>query len=123
MNGWLCYKKKMLPKTPKSLATRDGENLLGGSAGVDELAVVVNEALDLALALEVADGDAGERAVDLHAVNQRRLRNHLERRHLLQDAVVRRSVKNHHVLGLSSPTSSSRRREKKGVSKGSKSEG
>ena len=81
----------------------ESKQLLGGGASVDELAVVVNETLDLALALEVADGNTGERAVDLHTVNQGRLRNHLEGGHLLEDTVVGGAVKDNHVLGLQFP--------------------
>lgn len=62
--------------------------------------MVVDEALDLTLTLEVADGDTGERAVDLHTVNERRLRDHLEGGHLLEDAVVGGLVEDDHVLGL-----------------------
>lgn len=75
-------------------------HLLGRGTSVDELTVVVDDALDLALALQVADGDTGERAVDLHTVNQRRLRDHLEGGHLLEDAVVGGAVEDNHVLGL-----------------------
>lgn len=79
---------------------RESANLLGGGTGVDELAVVVDETLDLTLAFEVADGDTGKGAVDLHAVNECRLRNHLECGHFLEDSVVCRSVEHNHVLGL-----------------------
>ena len=62
--------------------------------------MVVHQSLDLSLSLKVLDGNSGKRTVDLHSVNQRRLRDHLEGGDLLKDSVVGRSVKNNHVLGL-----------------------
>ena len=67
---------------------------------VHKLAVVVDDPLDLAVTLEVPDGDTGERAVDLQSVNKGRLGDHLKGGHLLENPVVGRSVKVDHVLGL-----------------------
>jgi hypothetical protein len=50
--------------------------------------VVVDDTLDVALLLEEGNGAAGERAVDLHAVNEDRLRDELVGRDLLEDAVA-----------------------------------
>lgn len=71
-----------------------GSNLLLGDngAGVDKLGVVVDDALDEALLLEESDGTASERAVDLHAVNEDRLRDELVGRDLLEDTVAGEKV-------------------------------
>jgi hypothetical protein len=60
----------------------------GGGAGVDELGVVVDDALDETLLLEEGDGAAGERAVDLHAVDEGRLGDDAVGGDLLDDAVA-----------------------------------
>lgn len=77
--------------------------LLGGSsASVDELGAVVDDALDETLLLEVRNGAAGERTVDLHAVNEGRLGDDLVGGDLLHDAVAeqsQRSVQYHCVAG------------------------
>jgi len=56
-------------------------------ATTHELGAVVNKALDEALVLEVADRDAGKRSVDLHPVDEDRLRDQLESGDLLDDLV------------------------------------
>jgi hypothetical protein len=61
---------------------------------------VVNHGLDEALTLEVLDGDTGERSVDLHAVNEDRLRDELEGGDLLHDAVESGLVADDGVVGL-----------------------
>lgn len=71
-----------------------------GRRTVDELRRVVHHALDLAVALEVADSHTGERATDLETLDEDRLGDELERRRLLQDAVVQRLVEGDGVLGL-----------------------
>lgn len=75
-------------------------DLVRAGAGVEELAVVVNDTLDLALALEVVDSQACKRTVDLQTVNEHTRGDHLERRHLLNDTLVESLVKSDGVLGL-----------------------
>ncbi len=91
---------KLEPETDETQIISREISLLGGSTGVHELTVVVDDALDLAITLKVADGNTGERTTDLHTVDQGRLRDHLEGGHLLEDTVVGRLVKDEHVLGL-----------------------
>ena len=67
---------------------------------VDELAVVVHDALDGALLLEVADGDACKRAVHTQTLDEDRLRDEAEGGDLLQNTVVGRLVEDDGVLGL-----------------------
>lgn len=62
-------------------------------AGVDELSVVVDNTLDEALLLEVGDGATGKRSVDLHAVDEDRLRDDLVGGDLLHDTVAAMLVK------------------------------
>lgn len=80
-----------------------GEHLLGRSARIDKLSMMMDQLLNLTLPLQVSNGNTGERSIDLHTVNQSRLRDHLESRHLLQDSVVSRSVEDDHVLNLQLP--------------------
>ena len=49
---------------------------------------MVDDAFDEALGLEVGDGATGERAVDLHSVDQGRLGDDAVRRDFLDDAVA-----------------------------------
>lgn len=49
---------------------------------------MVDDTLNLSLLLEERNGAAGERTVDLHAVNEHRLRDELVGRHLLEDTVA-----------------------------------
>lgn len=58
--------------------------------------MVVDDALDVALLLEERNGATSERTVDLHAVNEDRLRDELVGRDLLEDAVAGMLVR---VLG------------------------
>ena len=67
---------------------------------VDELPVVVHDALDGALLLEVTDGDAGKRAVHTQTLDEDRLRDEAEGGDLLDDAVKERLVGRDGVLGL-----------------------
>lgn len=67
--------------------------LLGGSAGVNPLSVVLDDLLDEALLLEVDDGAAGKRTVDLHAVNEDRLGDKLVGGNLLHDTVAEGSAR------------------------------
>lgn len=60
----------------------------------------MNHGLDEALTLEVLDGDTGERSVDLHAVDEDRLRDELEGGDLLHDAVESGLVADDGVVGL-----------------------
>ena len=60
----------------------------------------MDEGLDEAFLLEVSDGDAGERAVDLHSLDENRLRDHLEGGDLLHDAVEGGLVANDGVVRL-----------------------
>lgn len=62
--------------------------------------MVVDDALDVALLLEELDGAAGERAVDLHAVNEDRLRDELVGRDLLEDAVAEALVTEGERVGV-----------------------
>lgn len=62
--------------------------------------MVVDDTLDLALTLKVADGHTRERAVDLETVNEDAGRDHLERRHLLHHTLVEDLVKVDVVLRL-----------------------
>ena len=62
--------------------------------------MVVDDTLDLALTLKVADGHTRERAVDLETVNEDAGRDHLERRHLRQHTLVEDLVKVDVVLCL-----------------------
>lgn len=61
---------------------------------------MVDERLDEALLLQVPDSDTGERAVDLHAVNENRLGDELEGGDLLHDAVIGGLVADDSVVGL-----------------------
>jgi len=61
---------------------------------------VVDKGLDEAFLLEVSDGDAGEGTVDLHALDEDGLRDHLEGGDLLHDAVVGGLVADDSVVGL-----------------------
>jgi hypothetical protein len=61
---------------------------------------VVRDALELAVLLEVTDGDAGEGAADLESLDEDGLRHELECRDLLHDTVERRLVEDNGVLGL-----------------------
>lgn len=91
------------PYTYESLSCRRGLRLALVTKKirtVKPLAVVVNDALDLTLALELANGNASEGAVDLQAVNDHRRSDHLEARNLLHDTLVKHLVKVHGVLGL-----------------------
>ena len=67
---------------------------------VDQLRAVVHNPLDLAIPLQVSDRYPRERAVDLHSVNERRLRDHLEGGDLLQDLVVGWLVEDDGILCL-----------------------
>lgn len=62
--------------------------------------MVMDDSLDLAVLLEVSNGTSRERAVDLHSVNQRRLRDHLEGGDLLEDLVVGWLVQDDGILCL-----------------------
>lgn len=64
------------------------------------LGAVVDDGLDKTLLLQVPDRNTGERTVDLHAVNEDRLRDELEGGNLLHDAVVCRLVADDGVVGL-----------------------
>lgn len=61
---------------------------------------MVDDRLDEALLVEVLDRDAGEGSVDLHALDEDRLADHLEGRDLLHDAVKGRLVADDGVVGL-----------------------
>ena len=61
---------------------------------------MVHDALDGALLLEVADGDAGKRAVDTETLDEDGLRDEAEGGDLLHDAVEERLVGCDGVLGL-----------------------
>ena len=56
--------------------------------------------LDLTLLLEMADGDTGERAVNLQALDEDGLGDEAEGRDFLQDAVVQGLVERNGMLGL-----------------------
>ena len=62
--------------------------------------MVVDDTLDLTLALKVADGNAGKRAVDLQTVNEHTGGDHLEGGNLLEDTLIERLVKGNGILGL-----------------------
>ena len=62
--------------------------LSGSCTGVDQLSVVVDNALDQTLLLEMSDGTSGERSVDLHSVDQGRLGDDSVGRDLLDDFVA-----------------------------------
>lgn len=79
---------------------KENRRLLARCPCVDPLGVVVHEPLDLALALEVLDGGAGNGAIDLQTVDEGRLADHLESGDLLQDAVVQWPVEDDGVLCL-----------------------
>lgn len=76
-------------------------SLLSGTSSVDHLTVVVHDPLDRALTLQVLHGHTSQRSVDLHSVNEHRLRDHLVGGYLLQDLVVGGLVENDQVVGLS----------------------
>ena len=67
---------------------------------VNELAVVVNQWLNLTLTLKVTDRQTSQGTIDLQAVNQHTGRNHLEGWHLLNDTLVQDLVEVNGVLGL-----------------------
>lgn len=67
---------------------------------VNKLAVVVDQGLDLALALKVADSQASHRAVDLQAVDEHTGRDHLERGHFLDHTLVQDLVEVNGILSL-----------------------
>jgi hypothetical protein len=80
---------------------RKGESAAPEKEGTrTHLAGVVDDGLDKTLLLQVLDRDTGERAVDLHAVDENRLRDELEGGDLLHDAVERDLVADHGVVGL-----------------------
>ena len=62
--------------------------------------MVVHDALDGALLLEVADGDAGKRSVDTETLDEDGLRDEAEGGDLLHDAVEECLVGRNGVLGL-----------------------
>lgn len=67
---------------------------------VHQLTVVVDDPLDLTVPLKVLNGDTCERTVDLHSVDEDRLRDHLVGWHLLENSVVGWLVKDDEVLCL-----------------------
>ena len=67
---------------------------------VNELAVVVNQWLNLTLTLKVTDRQTSQGTIDLQAVNQHTGRNHLEGWHLLDDTLIQDLVEVNGVLGL-----------------------
>ena len=67
---------------------------------VNELAVVVNQWLNLTLTLKVTDRQTSQGTIDLQAVNQHTGRNHLEGWHLFDDTLVQDLVEVNSVLGL-----------------------
>lgn len=71
----------------------------------------MNQPLNLTLALQVTNSNPSERTVNLHPVNQSRLRNHLESRHLLKDSIVSGTVEDDHVLGLFDATTTKTKKE------------
>ena len=67
---------------------------------VNELAVVVDQWLNLTLTLKVTDRQTSQGTIDLQAVNQHTGRNHLEGWHLFDDTLVQDLVEVNSVLGL-----------------------
>lgn len=67
---------------------------------VDELSRVVDNSLDLLLSLEVADGNAGQGAVNLETFDEDALADELEGGDFLHDAVEGGLVECDGVLGL-----------------------
>lgn len=67
---------------------------------VYELSVMVYDLFYETVPLEVLDGDTCEGSVDLHSVDEDRLRDHLESGDLLEDLVVGGLVQDNHVLCL-----------------------
>ena len=67
---------------------------------VDELAAVVNDALDLTLLLQVPDCYPRQGAVDLQPLDEDGLADEAEGRDLLEDTVVGRLVEDNGVLRL-----------------------
>lgn len=75
-------------------------SLLATHTSVDPLTVVVYDTLDGTLSFQVADGDTSDGAVDLEAVDQGRLGDHLESGNFLQDTVVHGLIEVDNVLSL-----------------------
>lgn len=67
---------------------------------VDQLSRVVDNALDRSLLLQVPDGNASQRAVDLETLDEDALGDELEGGDFLQDTVVGSLVEGDGVLGL-----------------------
>ena len=77
--------------------TRDAESWI---RTVDELAAVVNDALDLTLLLQVPDRYPRQGAVDLQPLDEDGLADEAEGGDLLHDAVEQRLIGRNGVLGL-----------------------
>lgn len=75
-------------------------SLSSSRPGVDELSVVVDNSLDKTLLLKESDGTSGEGTVDLHSVDEDRLRNKLVGGDLLDNSVIDSLVNDDGVVGL-----------------------
>lgn len=64
------------------------------------MAMVVDDSLDLTFSFQVSNGNTSEGSVDLHSVNQSRLRNHLESRNFFEDSIICGLIQDYHILGL-----------------------
>ena len=84
-----CRRLHTYPTTPRM---KSKPHLFLACTGVDELSVVVDDTLDETLGLEVGDGAASERSVDLHTVDEGRLRNDAVSGNLLDDTVAEMST-------------------------------
>lgn len=95
-----CRSHKHMKSLNQSISLSYIYSLSSSRPGVDELSVVVDNSLDKTLLLKESDGTSGEGTVDLHSVDEDRLRNKLVGGDLLDNSVIDSLVNDDGVVGL-----------------------